>query len=507
LNISLSRRPFYTFIIFTVIVAGITFLIINLLEEWKQDIIRGKKVLTEVVLEKLEKAAISRIDSLDNAGFFLDSSISKLKLDVLDGKLKEITGNELLHIPGIEGGFFFVKFNEFYGYAFPTSPPPIPAFGPPPRSYSIIKEQVLSSIKNDSLIINLHSFDPAIFPLASRPIRIKNKIVGAVWSRIHVERDLPALKLNTILQVSGLLSLAGFLIALYVTANQRKKRDKIKTGLLKLEKDTSFRFDDMTGTYGFIAAAINKLVTKMTEMHTQKQYLEKELYHQDKLATLGKLIAGVAHEVKTPLAIIKTRIQIWQHTLKKMGTANSTDNPISLEDIQLIVNEIDRLTKLVKRLLVFSKPVSDKFQSVNLNKLLAQTISLIQIEERKDIDISVNLDDTIPSVKCDSNAIEQVFINILTNSTEAVKEDIKIIVNSSYDTENKTVIIDIIDNGAGIPIDIQEKIFDPFFTTKQHGAGLGLSIAYEVIKAHKGKIFFSDTETNGTKCTILLPIH
>ncbi len=506
LNYNLNKRPFVIFLVFAVVIVAITFGVIELLSSWKRDIIEGKKVLTEVVVEKLDKAAEIFIDSLYNSNFFNQDSIPKKKLDFLDKRLRQITEEELIHLPGIEGGFYFSNLNEFYGYGFPTSPPPKPAFGPPPRSYNIIKEQVLSSIGNDSLIIDVHSFDPAIFPLASKPTKVNSIIVGAAWARVHVERDLPALKLNQVIQIAGIFSLVGFFIALYAAVRLRKRMENIKFGLQYLEKDTSFRFEKMPGVFGFIGSSINKLVTQLTEYHNQKQYLERELYQQDKLATLGKLIAGVAHEVKTPLAIIKTRIQIWQHELKKKES-DPEKEVISIETMQLVVNEIDRLTKLVKRLLVFSKPVSDKFQPVNITKLLMQTISLFQIENNQDVKIITTFDKDAPLIKCDPNAIEQVFINILTNSIESFQGKGELRITTMLNRENNTLIIDITDDGPGIPSDIADKIFDPFFSTKQNGVGLGLSIAYEVIKAHKGKIIFKPIAPNGTSCIIELNLN
>ncbi len=495
------KKPFLIFIAFAIVIAIVTFILSELLDSWKHDIIEGKKILTEVVVEKLDGSAQNFIDSLYKVEFFNSDSLTKKDIDFFDSRLKQITQSELIHITGTEGGFFFSKIDEFYGYAFPTSPPPKPAFGPPPRSYNIIKAQVIASIEKDSLIVNLHSFDPAVFPLASKPIKTHSKFVGAVWARIHVERDLPSLKLNHILQIAGVFSFLGFIFALIASIRLRKSMEDIKLGLQTLEGDTSFRFPKMPGMFNFIGTSINKLVAQMTEIYNQKQFLERELYQQDKLATLGKLIAGVAHEVKTPLAIIKTRIQIWQNELTKNGE-NSKNTIISRDAMQLVVNEIDRLTKLVKRLLVFSKPVSDKFQYVNISKLLTQIISLFQIDNSENIKIITSFDEDIPLIKCDQNAIEQVLINIITNSIESFNGKGTIKITTSYSKDFNNLTIKIIDDGPGIRSDIQDKIFDPFFTTKQNGVGLGLSIAYEVIKAHKGKIYFTDVKPNGTSCTI-----
>lgn len=500
---SLNKRLFIIFGIFTLVVITVAFSVNRIIDSWKHDIIEGKKVLTEVVVEKLDKAAESIIDSLYRNNYLTNDSLPKQKTDFLDRRLSQITQYELVHIPGIEGGFYFYQLNEFYGYAFPTSPPPKPAFGPPPRSYNIIKDQVISSIEHDSIIVNLHSFDPAVFPLATKPIHINSKIIGGVWARIHIERELPAIKLNQIIQIAGLFSLAGFIVAAFIAIRLRKRMEVVRNGLTKLKSDTNFRFEKMPGIFGLVGASINTLVSQMNEIYNQKQFLERELYQHDKLATLGKLIAGVAHEVKTPLAIIKTRIQIWQHELKKQST-DSKCEVITDESMMLVVKEIDRLSKLVKRLLVFSKPVSNNFELVNIIKVLNQTISLIKIEYSKDIKIETLFADNIPLIRCDQNAMEQVFINILTNSIEALNSKGEIQIIATQDARNASVTIEFVDNGTGISDDIKNNIFDPFFTTKPNGVGLGLSIAYEVIKAHKGKIYFTNVEPSGTSCKVEL---
>lgn len=279
---SFSILSFFSVEIESVFIVILTIVLSKLLASWRDDIISGKKVLTEVVVVKLSIAGQSFIDSLYYTNFFASVSLTKNDIDFLNERLTKITKHELLHATGTEGGFYLKNLNEFLGYAFPTSPPPIPAFGPPPRSFNIIKEQVITSITQDSFIVNLHSFDPAIFPLASKPLETNSEIIAAVWARIHVERDLPQLEINQILQIAGIISFLGFMIALFTSLRSRKNMEDIKTGLQKLEQDSSFRYGKMPGVYDFIGISINKLVSRMTEFYNQKQSLEKELYQQDK---------------------------------------------------------------------------------------------------------------------------------------------------------------------------------------------------------------------------------
>lgn len=503
---NIAKRSAVIFIIFSVVVLVITNAAMSLLNTWTKDIISGQKVLVELVSDKLNSTAAPVIDSLSRKGFFESDSISKKKSDFINTRLKSIVSAELAELEGFEGGFFLTQFNEFYGYAFPTSPPPVPAFGPPPRSYGFIKEQAIKSIKENKLIVNLYKFDPAVFPLATRPLLYNNKIIGSVWARVHIERELPYIKLNQVYSGAAVIFAVGFLILLFYSARTYNRMKEIKRGLVAIQTEDSFRFSNRKGIFGFINSSINKLVDNLTELHAQKQRLEKELYHRDKMATLGKLIAGVAHEVKTPLAIIKTRIQIWERELKKKNLRSGELDIASGESMQLVVKEIDRLASLVNKLLVFSKPVADNFRLININNLLSRVVELLQIKELNNIEFQLALEPDLPLLNCDPDAIEQVLLNVLSNSLEAVGENGKIAITTEIQGEEPAIRISVADNGRGIPDDIADKLFDPFFTTKANGAGLGLSISYEIVMAHKGTITFAKNIPDGTICIITLPV-
>lgn len=490
--------------LFTLAVAGITYVIIKSLNEWRDNIVETNKVLTKVVVEQLNKSATQLLDSLNRKDFFLKDTFTKNEKDELDNRLKKISSEIFSKIDGVEGGIYLTKYDEFLGYSYPTSPPPIPAYGPPPRSYEIIRTQILESINQMKQIIKLHQFDPAIFPLATEPAIIDGKTVGAVWTRIHIERELPVLKLNEILNIAAAIAILGFIIAVVVSIRLKKRIDHIRMGLENIQKDPSYRFEALPGVFGFIGISINKMVKALTDEHTRAQQLEKDLHQQDKMAVLGKLIAGVAHEVKTPLAIIKTRIQMWQRGLK--NAALQTES-ISEESMKLVVNEIDRLSKLVKRLLVFSKPISSKLQKIDLNKLVNSTLNFFRDEKNSsDISYSFSLDENVPLILADINGLEQVFINILTNSVEAMSGGGRLHVQTKFYEKDKSIEIKISDTGKGIAEEIHSKIFDPFYTTKDYGTGLGLSIAHEIIKAHKGEIEFIN-ENGWTTCKIILPVN
>jgi two-component system, NtrC family, sensor histidine kinase HydH len=476
------------------------------IEFLNRKLINENKEYTENTAILLSKSLIRLSDSLQITVLLLSDSLKNDEKLILDKKLSWVSKKEFSKIQGMEGGFYFSVLNDFIGYSYPSSPPPVPLFGPPPRSYKIIKDQVLESLRKDVILTEFHKFDPAVFPLTTIPVLIKGKIIGAVWTRIHIERDLLILRLKEVVDIAALAAIAGFIIILIITVRILNRIEYINSGLEKIQIDSDYKLKYQPGMFGFIYQSINRMVESLQEESMKRQKLERELHQQDKMASLGKLIAGVAHEVKTPLAIIKTRIQMWERELRKLNLPNSS-NIISEDSMNMVVNEINRLSNLVKRLLIFAKPPINKLLKNDLNNFLLNTISLIEnnLVER-DIILKTDFDRNIPLIHFDPNTLEQVFINLIMNSIEAMPEGGEISIKTIVNNEFHKVEIFLADTGSGIPEDVKDKIFDPFFSTKKHGSGLGLSIAYEVITVHQGKIEFMQSNGHGTICKISLPI-
>jgi two-component system, NtrC family, sensor histidine kinase HydH len=504
-QIKKSKILFITGIVVLLIVL-ISIMLNIFIEFLNQKLINENKEYTEKYGILLSKSLTSQSDSLQITRLLLSDSLTNVEKNILDKKLSLLAQREFSKIRGMEGGFYLLVLNEFTGYSYPSSPPPIPLFGPPPRSYQIIKDQVLESLKRDAILTEFHKFDPAVFPLTTIPVIINGKILGAVWTRIHIERDLPILRLKEVVNIAAAAAIIGFIVILFITVRLRRRIEDIKSGLEKVQIDSDYRLNDQPGMFGFISQSINRMVESLQEESRKRQDLERELHQHDKMASLGKLIAGVAHEVKTPLAIIKTRIQMWERELRKLNLPNSS-NIISEESMKLVVNEINRLSNLVKRLLIFSKPSATKLFKNDLNNFLKNTLSLIENDlTEKGILLQTEFENDIPLILFDPNTLEQVFINLYMNAIEAMPDGGEMDIKTRINNECSTAEILLEDSGTGIPDEVLSKIFDPFFSTKKHGAGLGLSIAYEVITMHKGRIEFIPKNNHGTICKISLPI-
>ncbi|MCF8380052.1 MAG: hypothetical protein K9H49_10775 [Bacteroidales bacterium] len=471
----------------------------------EEKLIDINKAICKSSAEHLAWEIESDIDNLYHLGLSNDSSLSLAKSKTIDALLTELVSEHLRNAFGMEGGVYINKLDDFMGYAYPTSPPPIPVYGPPPRSFNIIKDQCVQSVGRDTSIIQIHSFDPAIFPLATSPIHVKSIPVAAVWVRVHIERDLPLVKFRRVINLVTVISLIGFTFMAMFSFFLRNGIKNIKNELKNTTANPKYRLKRRGGWFGFIPASINNMLDLIEKDNENRHELEKKLQQKEKLASLGTMVAGVAHEVKTPLAAIKIRVQMWK---REVENNPELEKNISKESLEMIICEIDRLTNLVNRLVIFSRPIIKNLSETDLGALIEEVISFFDLNNFKDdIRITLKSQKEIPRPKLDANSFKQVIINIITNSLESVDRKGEIHIELKHDFENNSVIVEISDNGNGIPDEFINKVFDPFFTLKDKGTGLGLSISHEIISAHNGSISFRKNSPKGVICIISIPIQ
>ena len=230
---------------------------------------------------------------------------------------------------------------------------------------------------------------------------------------------------------------------------------------------------------------------------TKVKQLEEEIKRNEKLAALGVMAAGLAHEIKNPLTSLKTFAQL---------LPTRFDDPEFREVYsKLIFEEINRINNLVEQVLLFSSPRIKKLEEVNIVDIIKSTINLVSYQfVDKKIEIKTDFLEKDVIIIGDREKLKQVFMNLLINSFEAINSNngkIEVIL----DEKEEDVEVLIIDNGCGIKKEIMNKIFDPFFTTKIKGTGLGLSIVLSIVEEHKGKVRVESEEGKGTKVSVLLP--
>lgn len=478
-------------ITFTVGISGLY--LFQSFQKSEEEIKAANSAITESSVSQLAFEVQKEVAPIWRERLYGKDAITKAMERSADTLLSGVVNHILMNYNRVEGGIYFFELDEFIGYGFPTIDPPIPAFGPPPRSYDIIRDQVVETIQQDTFITKIHKFDPAIFPLSTKPITYNGETIGAVWTRKHIERQLASIQnisSPTFLFSTG-LTLLGLSIVIFFAYSLKKHIKEIRTGLRRMKKDPSLRLTEKRGMFGFITRYINNLMDAQEKEQQKRKRLERELYQTEKMATLGNLVAGAAHEINTPISIIKTRLQIWERKLIKEGYDVPADKILTSESVQIVHSEIDRVSKLIKRLLLLSKPVSRLKRPTNIQNLIEEKLNWItKAYPNRVIKTIFEKNNPIPCIEVDPQSMDQVFMNVLKNAVEACEDKCVIDISTRYIQNEGEVEIRIHDHGKGIPKSVVTQIFDPFFTTKDHGTGLGLSISYEIIKAHGGALYF-----------------
>ena len=258
----------------------------------------------------------------------------------------------------------------------------------------------------------------------------------------------------------------------------------------------------------FIILQITKLfVGRIREADEKRESMMAEIEHTSKLASIGRLAAGIAHEINNPLAIISAKTGLITDLLE-LSENFKYKNKIESE-IQGTANAVERCKVITHRLLGFARRMDVTLESISINGLMKEVLSFLDQEALyRGIHIDLDLAESIPIIESDRGQLQQIFLNLINNAIDAIGKDGKVIIKTSKRDEN-TVQVDVIDNGKGIPQDIISHIFDPFFTTKdtgeKKGTGLGLFITYGIIKKLGGHISVRSTVGTGTTFTVILP--
>lgn len=226
---------------------------------------------------------------------------------------------------------------------------------------------------------------------------------------------------------------------------------------------------------------------------------QKAMMRQEKLASIGRLSAGVAHEINNPLTTILTTAMLIQEDLDPEDE--------NYGELETITNETLRCRKIVSSLLDFARQSEPSKKENSINDIIRESVVLTKKQAAfKDVALVYELTADMPAVFVDKGQIQQALINLVINAIEATPSGGKITVTSSYEPDHDSVAVRITDTGGGIPSDNLDRLFDPFFTTKDEGTGLGLAITHGIIEQHNGTIDVDSNLGRGTTFQILLPV-
>lgn len=229
---------------------------------------------------------------------------------------------------------------------------------------------------------------------------------------------------------------------------------------------------------------------------TDRIKTEELLRKSDKLAVVGELAAGVAHEIRNPLTSLKGFVQLMK-----------TENGDNQKYHDIMLSELDRINFIVSEFLLLAKPQVVNYQQKDLQNILQDVIGLLESQAiLNNVQISVDFPLSNLMIECEENQIKQVFINILKNAMEATPHGGTISIRVQM-KENNKVLVQFMDQGCGIPEDRLSKLGEPFYTTKEKGTGLGLMVSYKIIETHQGEINIKSEENKGTTVDVILPIE
>jgi len=415
------------------------------------------------------------------------SDLLQMPVEAQDLSLTGITSTVLKAFEGIEGGIYLPQQDRVMGYANPSEP------GAPRRRFwgprsDFVRSLAKRAAAAHDIVTQVIRPDPGFAVIAAA---MPAKSGGAIlWTtkRITVPRDplaktgrwwLAALVLCTLLGMGGIVSI-WYMLHAGVAG--------VRRGLHKLEEDFTYRLPMIRGDFGQIAMAINGMAER-------RMALEEKLRRQDRLAALGKVVSGVAHEVRNPLNSMKLTLQLLERRLKKGETVT--------HEIAEALHEIDRLDMIVRRLLVFGRPTTLNRQVQNLSLLIEQAMKMVQEPaHNKGVAISVRQTESDLEVDVDGPQIVQVLINLLLNAIDASPTAGAVAVDA--ERSNGSVRVVVSDQGPGIPDEAKPHVFDAYYTTKSSGSGLGLAVSREIVANHGGELGF-ETSSSGTNFILVLP--
>jgi signal transduction histidine kinase len=351
----------------------------------------------------------------------------------------------------------------------------------------------------------------------------ENKVVGAfVLGRrgTGYQRTLATRRNRIVLTTSVLIALLTLMILLLVWRNVSRPIKQLIERIRaigpgrwenRLEVEGSNEISSLALEFNQMSERLQDLYGKLIQEQHERLNLERNLRQSDKLASVGQLAAGLAHEIGTPLNIIGGRAEF---LLRRPRTQEEVN-----ENLQIIRSQIDRIAGIVRQLLEFSRRREPAVRSVEIAPLIEKVIGLLdhKIAEKK-VGVELKLNEPLPSIAADPDQLQQVFLNLLLNSLHALPPGGVIRIsagvlpepkeNGAVYGEGTRLWIEFEDNGAGISPEHISQVFDPFFTTKDigEGTGLGLSVSYGIVKDHGGEIRVDSEPGRFTRFTVFLPI-
>jgi signal transduction histidine kinase len=390
-----------------------------------------------------------------------DAAVERSLPDALHRRLAAETADVLRAYPGLEGGFYVNgRVDQFVGFAHPGGPrPPLERRDPPPKEAPSIRQQARESLAlpaSDPPLVEVRDIGPSRVGVATTAVGESRPARVAAWVMIRLTGPAEQRQQLQRYRVSTALALGGILLALGLTAN---------------------------------------LTRSLRRERARREQLGDELRKAEHLAALGRLLAGVAHEVRNPLAAIRSTVQLWRRLPEQ------TQTPASLDAVETAV---DRINDLVGRLLHFARAGHDDRRAVDLNTVVSETLELSRAQaERQGVAVEADLAAGLPAISGSPQALRQVVLNLVANALQAMPTGGRLVCRTR--SRGGAVELAVADTGPGVTADARDRLFEPFFTTRPDGTGLGLAVCHEIVTQHGGRVELADSAAVGATFRVTLP--
>ena len=432
---------------------------------WAQVVEReGRRSTTRVVLDRAGAELARRGTEILTSAPRWPYAISQHDWDELNRRLTREADAALGPLEGVEGGYYLRDYGKFLGTSLAIDPAkpapkpkpkpapkkgrPRPALGPPPREAGLIENQVEAAIETGQVLFIVKDVPPSTVAIRTAPVVVEGRTIAATWTMVRLVDPLFLDRSVRGYQRAAALALGGIVLALAL----------------------------MTG----LARTVRRQVI-------ERDLLQAELRRSERLAALGKLLAGVAHEVRNPLAGIRSTVQLWQRGIGPDAEA--------IADVQA---EVDRIEAIVARLLEFSRAEAQDLAPGDLSAVLAEAARLARgTADAQGVRIELDLDPALPLVEMSSPALLQVFRNLTTNALQAMPQGGVLRLATRRGAGGESVEASVMDTGPGLTPELLAHLFEPFYTTKPEGTGLGLAIAREIVLAHRGELHAGNRTGSG----------
>ena len=385
------------------------------------------------------------------------------KKDV-DRELRGIASRALADLPGVEGGFYLADGDRFAAHSFPTgghgAGPPPAGTDPPPLEAPYIRVQARQSLDlpPGEFLASARDVGPSRVMFLTEPVGTSRpaRLVAWVMVRLTGPEDLKG-KATRYAASTG-LALGSVVLALVLSWN---------------------------------------LGRTLKRQRADQERLRDELRRSEHLAALGRLLAGVAHEVRNPLAGIRSTVQLWVRLPDRARTPDS---------MTAVIGAVDRLDSLVARLLHFSRADGTERRPLGINQVVAESLDLLQAQAASQgVILERDLTPDLPPVPGAANALRQVALNLLTNALQAMPQGGRLRCSTRRRPAEGAIDLRVEDTGHGVAEADRPRLFEPFFTTRHDGTGLGLALCREIILGHGGRIELESSGPGGSVFLVVLP--